>query len=164
MTSRRQRVLARVLALLDLTPSRAYPANSRRETPRGSRGAPPTNYRPRRYVLSSRCLSLRDGGRRDDYGCLGLPRSVRGMSRDANLLSPHFGPNDVATPHSEVSNRANLIFHYEVAYARGTDGTLHSRDRIVSYNCLFFYLQTKVKVKRKSLRLFCGRMCSFPKE
>lgn len=47
----RQRVLARVLSPLDLTPSGAYPTNSRRGTPRGFRGAPPTNYRPGRYVL-----------------------------------------------------------------------------------------------------------------
>lgn len=107
MTSRRQRVLARVLALLDLTPSRAYPANSRRETPRGSRGAPSTNYRPRRYVLSRPC------GTADAAMIMGVSGFlvVRGMSRDtyADLLSPHLGPNDVVTPLLKVSNRESNV-------------------------------------------------------
>lgn len=92
--SRRQRVLARGSLLLDLAPSGAYPTNSRRGAPRGFRGAPPMNYRPGRYVL----FRPFDDGRRDDYGCLGFPRTgCRGL-----IVSPFGPPNDVAPPFTEV--------------------------------------------------------------
>jgi len=75
-TSRQQRVLARVPSPLDLAPSGAYPTNSRRGAPRGFQGAPPTNYRPGRYVL----FRPSNDRRRDDYGCLGFPHTTRDVA------------------------------------------------------------------------------------
>lgn len=84
-TSRRQRVLARVPSPLDLAPSGAYPTNSRRGEHRGVSGV------PLRRIIVPGGMFPRDDGRRDDYGCLGFPRTMRDVAGYADLLSPHLG-------------------------------------------------------------------------